>query len=166
MLPICLNLLHSLGGGVAGEVSGFLNRFPLQLYRASLTFSLNPAASRDGSQGLTLEAAVEASTLSLISRVLESFRDAGSAAGIDPTAVESLIGYDEHKKALAEDIRDAIALDQVMRKRRTIPQSEKETTWQNTDVDSHDKSKGNLLDDKIVRELKQALQCLNQNGDE
>ena len=166
MLPICLNLLHSLGGGVAGEVSGFLNRFPLQLNRASLTFSLNPTASTDSGQGLTLEAAVEASTLSLISRILESFKEAGPAAGIDPTAVEPLTGYDEHKKALAEDVRDALALDQAVRKKRTIPQSQKETTWQNTNVDSDDGSKGSLLDQKIVRELKQALQCLNQYGDE
>ena len=161
MLPLCLNLLHAVGGGVAGEVSSFLNAFPNQLNRASLALTSNPAYANEGAGMLTTKVAGEISTLSLISFVLASFRDAGASAGVDPTMIVPLDGFDAYKKALAEDVRDVVGQEYVSRKRRTVVDGERERGMQMSVKKKDGKIDGDALDTKILRDLRGALACLS-----
>ena len=160
MLPLCLNLLHAVGGGVAGEISSFLNAFENQLNHSSLALSANPAYASEGSGLLTTTMASELSTLSLISFILASFREAGASAGVDSTAIMMLAAFDEHKKAIAEDVRDVLAQDYAGRRKRTIPESERERAMQRNVKNKDGKLVGDALDSKIVRGLKGAVRCL------
>ncbi|OAP57903.1 hypothetical protein AYL99_08641 [Fonsecaea erecta] len=158
-LPLCLNLLHAVGGAIAPEISAFLNRFPNQLIRASTSLMLTPQTASTGTYALTLTTANEAATLALISRLLSSFRDAGASAAVDPTTILPLNGYDEHTKAIAEDLRDVLAMKEDTRQKFTVPTNEREVSWQNA-------KDGNMLDAKIVQELKIALTALSADDDQ
>ncbi|KAK5208286.1 hypothetical protein LTR41_006222 [Exophiala xenobiotica] len=159
ILPLCLNLLHGVGGAIAAEISAFLDQFPNQLARASTSFMLTPQTRADGTDALTLTVASEAATLALISHILSSYREAGASAAVDPTMVLSLKGYDEHRKAIAEDIRDVLALKNDARRKMTLPSDERELAWQNA-------KDGDKLDTKIVTELKIALTALGRDDDD
>lgn len=155
ILPICLNLLHSVGAPIAAEVSVFLNQFPKQLDRASTAFISEPQSKSRDSNAITLTVANEAATAALISFILSSYRSAGASAAIDPTMILSLTGYDEHKKALKEDISDVLNLSVQNLKMCIIPTTEKELHLAKTkDGDS------DLLTKKIQSELRNALTCL------
>ncbi|OAG38033.1 hypothetical protein AYO21_07755 [Fonsecaea monophora] len=158
-LPLCLNLLHAVGGAVAPEISAFLNRFPNQLIRASTSLMLTSQSAHGGAYALTLTVTNEAATLALISRILSSYRDAGASAAVDPTTILPLKGYDEHRKAIVEDLRDILAMKEEARRKLTIALDEKEVSWQNT-------KNGNVLDGKIVQELKMALAALSTDDDQ
>ncbi|KIX99139.1 uncharacterized protein Z520_04715 [Fonsecaea multimorphosa CBS 102226] len=158
-LPLCLNLLYAVGGAIAPEISAFLNRFPNQLIRASTSVMLTPQTANDETYVLTLTATNEAATLALISRLLSSFRDAGASAAVDPTTVLPLKGYDEHRKAISEDLRDLVAMKEEARRKLTVPTNEREVSWQNA-------KEGNILDAKIVQELKIALAALGTDDDQ
>ncbi|KAG9771836.1 hypothetical protein KCU88_g6273, partial [Aureobasidium melanogenum] len=157
-LPICLNLLHAVGGAIASEISSFLNQFPNQLVRASTSFMHSPQARANGTDVLTHTVASEAATLALLSRILASYREAGASAAVDPLTILPLNGYDEHRKAVAEDIRDILALKPDARKDMTIPTDPRELALQNS-------KDGDKLDGKIVKELKMALSALGQDDE-
>ena len=107
---------------------------------------LTPQTRADGADHLTLMVSSEAATLALISYILASYRGAGASAAVDPTSVASLKGYDEHKKVIAEDIKDVLALKPDTRKKMTLPMDEREKRWQNA-------KDGDRLDAKLVQEL-------------
>ncbi|KIW99484.1 uncharacterized protein Z518_11223 [Rhinocladiella mackenziei CBS 650.93] len=160
LLPLCLNLLHAVGGPIAAEISSFLNQFPNQLVRASTSFMLNlQTKAEEGTDVLTLTVAGEAGTLALISYILSSYRDAGASAAVDSTSILPLKGYDEHRKAIAEDVRDVLALKEDVRRKMTVPTDERELTWQTS-------KDGDKLDAKIVQELQMALASLGRDDDE
>ena len=77
LLPLFLNLLHSVGPPIAAEIAGVLNSFPQQLVRASNAFDTDIKSSI-----LTLSITSEAQTLAVITGILDIFRDAGASAGI------------------------------------------------------------------------------------
>ncbi|EXJ93279.1 hypothetical protein A1O1_01671 [Capronia coronata CBS 617.96] len=159
LLPLCLNLLHAVGGAMAPEISSFLNQFPNQLLRASTSFMLSPQSRAEGTDVLTLALASEAATLALLSRMLEAYREAGASAAIDPLTVLPLKGYEEHRKAIAEDIRDVLALKDDNRRAMTIPTDEKEFGLQTS-------KEGDKLDSRIVRELKMAVVALGEDDED
>lgn len=153
ILPICVNLLHCVGAPVAAEVSAFLNQFPNQLSRANSAF-IPAAQSRSGSSDVvTWTAANEAATLALISFILESFRRAGASAAVDPSGVQPLLGYDEDKKVLAEDISDLVGATTSSLKNRIVATNENEISLARED-------NGEGLVKKTVSELRNALTCL------
>jgi len=120
---------------------------------------LTPQTRADGTDVLTLTVASEAATLALISHILSSYREAGASAAVDPTMVLSLKEYDEHRKAIAEDIRDVLALKNDARRKMTLPSDERELAWQSA-------KDGDKLDTKIVTELKIALTALGRDDDD
>lgn len=77
LLPLFLNLLHSVGPPIAAEIAGVLNSFPQQLARASNAFDTDTKSSV-----LTLSITSEAQTLAVITGILDTFREAGASAGI------------------------------------------------------------------------------------
>lgn len=157
ILPLCLNLLHAVGGAIAGEVASFLNQFPNQLNRASSAFMARPLGNSEDSGLLTFTLASEAATLALISYILNCFRGAGASAAVDPTAIPPLAGYDEHRAALVDDIRDVIQQKDTIRQSTIVATDSRELKWQRS-------KDGDILDKKIVQQLRQALLCLP--GDE
>jgi nuclear pore complex protein Nup188 len=170
ILPLCLNLLHSVGRPMAGEIAAFLNQFPEQLARASGAFAFN-AASRDPAAGaVSLSLAAEATTLALISHVLSSYRIAGASAGVDSFDIPILTRYDEleSKKALKADVEELVSRKAFLRS-RIVATSERELSWAKTKSKLTAKEQGggeaeNVLEGKIAAELRSALLCL-KGGD-
>ncbi|KAF7502876.1 hypothetical protein GJ744_004971 [Endocarpon pusillum] len=170
ILPLCLNLLHSVGRPMASEIAVFLNQFPNQLLRASTAFTYN-AASKDPTAGaVSLSLAAEATALALISHVLSSYRVAGASAGVDSFEIPILTHYDEpeNKKALKADIEELIGRRAFLRS-RIVATSERELVWAKTKMKDKDKDRSggdaeNVLEAKIVTELKSAMVCL-KGGD-
>ena len=159
LLPLCLNLLHAVGGVLAPEISAFLNQFPDQMVRASTAMMPKPPTKASGTDVLTLTVASEAATLALLSYGLSSFRDAGASAAVDSTTILPLKGYDEHRNAIVEDLRDLLAMNEQARRKITVPIDEKELSWQNLSGDDQ-------LDSKIVRELRIAVAALSRDVDD
>ena len=174
-LRISLNLLDSIGGGIASEVSVFLNAFSKQLIRASRSFAADDTKD-EGSDGLTLGAATEVHNLSLISFILEQFRLAGASSAVDPAQILSLENFDEHRKAIAGDISDILAQDLVYRFRRIVPTNEVEAVWAKQKVGKQEldgqgkakreKPRDSVLGQKILKALESAKLCLGGDGDE
>lgn len=171
-LKIALNLLDAIGGGVAGEVSAFLNQYPQQLSRASLALSANMTKS-EGSDGLTLGVACELANLSLLSYILDSFRLAGASSAVDPSQILALADFDEHRRALSADLQDVIGQELRFRLRRLVPTNDTESVWAKKRVRDARKDtaevilpQSTVLDQKVLKELKDALRCLPTDGDE
>jgi nuclear pore complex protein Nup188 len=151
ILPLCLNLLHSMGRPMASEISAFLNQFPHQLTKASTAFSYSSfSQNSDGSKGvISLASANEATTMALISHILAKYRAAGASAGVDSLDIPNLEGYDEHRKVLAEEIEDLLGRS-AMLKARIVATDAKEQVW----------LKDGTLERKITEELRFASMCL------
>ena len=158
ILPLCLNLLHSVGRAMAGEVAVFLNQFPAQLARASKAFQFHGGAG----EPLTLVRANEGAVLALISRVLDEYRQAGASAGVDAFDVPALEGYDEEKAAVADDVREILVGGRL--RVGVVAVTEKELAWQR--AGDGQKGKGgkekprDKLEGAIVAELGNVLACL------
>jgi nuclear pore complex protein Nup188 len=162
-LRITLNLLDAIGSGVAVEAANFVGQFPLQLTRASLSFSTS-INRVSGSEGLTLGAACELANLSLISFVLERFRLAGASSAVDSTQILPLDGFDEHKAGIANDLKDVLDQEVQFRLKREVPTNEVEMAWSRAKV-----AKGEmqtLLDKKITKEVEDARKCLLPDGED
>jgi nuclear pore complex protein Nup188 len=151
ILPLCLNLLHSVGRPMAAEISAFLNQFPSQLNNASTAFSYSAfSQSKDASEGvISLASAKEATNMALISHILAEYRAAGASAGVDALDIPNLEGYDEHRKVLAEEIEDLVGQPVTLRA-RIVAMDTKEQAW----------LKDGRLERKIIEELKCAAMCL------
>jgi nuclear pore complex protein Nup188 len=151
ILPLCLNLLHSVGRPMAAEISAFLNQFPSQLNNASTAFSYSTfSQSKDASEGvISLTSAKEATNMALISHILAEYRAAGASAGVDALDIPNLEGYDEHRKVLAEEIEDLVGQPVTLRA-RIVAMDTKEQAW----------LKDGRLERKIIEELKCAAMCL------
>lgn len=145
ILPLVLNLLNAVGGPAAPEVSNFVNAFPKQLARLSSAFR---PRHEPGQGFLTLSLAKEVSTMSLISYILDDFRNAGASAAVDPTSIQELKGFDENKASLSSDIREHLALDKNVLQKKVVPATAGEEVL------------GNKLVDQVIGELKSALVCL------
>ena len=153
ILPLTLNLLHAVGAPMAAEISSFLNAFPEQLVRAGSAFR-----PREG-DFITLSSAKESATLSLLSFMLDDYRNAGASAAVDPASIVPLTGFDEHKKALSADLQQHVDLDRGPLRSKIVPTSEKELAWH---------AGGKLvLTEKVLAEMKMALACLGSadNGE-
>ena len=171
ILPICLNLLSGVGGPIAGEVSDFLNQFPNQLRRVTLSLSGAPDQQNVGGGILTLPLVREIATISLISYILNSYRQAGASAGVDAEAISLLSEFGAGRAKLGEDVRMALHQDAKDRVRRSTGTTEKEvemSRWRDIEIDVQgrkEKKLVNPLDDKIVEQLRQARVCLGVDGE-
>lgn len=152
-LPLCLNLLYHVIR-MAPEVSAFLNQFDSQLARAADSF----AAS--SSRRISLSVASEASSLALISVILDRFRAAGASVGVDAQAIQHL-KWD--RAQVKEDIEELLERKQNLRARIT-PTTEKEVELARKKPVNPASAAENRLEEKIVAELSAALLCLG--GDE
>lgn len=154
ILPLCLNLLHSVGRAMAGEVAAFLNQFPAQLARASKAFRFHGGAG----EPLTLVLANEGAVLALVSRLLREYRLAGASAGVDAFEVPKLEGYDEEKAAVVDDIKEILVGGRL--RVGAVAVTEKELAWQGVRAGSGDGKGKDKLEAAIAAELGNVLACL------
>ncbi|KAF2451907.1 hypothetical protein P171DRAFT_401742 [Karstenula rhodostoma CBS 690.94] len=108
ILPLCLNLLLSVGAPIAAEISSFLNAFPEQLQRSS-----NALNSRHVGK-ITLNLASETHSLALISSIIDAVKVAGVREGVQPGDVAPL---DWDKENVKEDIEGWVGRMGALRER-------------------------------------------------
>jgi nuclear pore complex protein Nup188 len=160
ILPLLLNLLHSVGPPLAAEVAAALNNFPHQLDRASGVFATT--SSKDANADyITLSIASEAVTLSLIVAILHTFREAGSSAAIVGSAIEE-VKWD--KVQVKEDVEAALQNRRSLRERIT-PTKEREEAWSRAKPTVEGSEGENKLEEKIVEEMRSVLGILEGNGE-
>jgi nuclear pore complex protein Nup188 len=156
ILPLCLNLLLSVGPPIAGEISSFLNQYPEQLLRASQSINSNPS-SRAHTTKITLSIASEAHSLSLISAIIENVRKQGPKLGIQANDVAPL---EWDKENVKEDLEGWLSRKGALRE-RIIAMDEREVEMISR------KGRGdeglNELEDRVVGEFENAGKCLGLN---
>ncbi|KAH3978635.1 hypothetical protein HBH51_063050 [Parastagonospora nodorum] len=153
ILPLCLNLLLSVGPPIAGEISSFLNQYPEQLLRASQAINSSPS-SRAHSTKITLSIASEAHSLSLVSAIIENVRKQGPKLGIQANDVAPL---DWDKENVKEDIESWLSRKGALRE-RIVAMDEREVEMLSRKGRSD--ASLNELEDKVLAELEDAGRCL------
>lgn len=144
-LPLCLNLLDSVGPPIAAEVAAFLSSFPEQLRRAERSLQNEAPSPKNPRAGaVTLSLVSEAHSLTMIAMILSSDAARGAAEGI--TDVPTL-SYDvESVKALVE----ALSRGKRSLSDRITPLSPLEERWARTPVSG---ASDNLLMEKVFKEV-------------
>ncbi|KAK8189019.1 nucleoporin subcomplex protein binding to Pom34-domain-containing protein [Phyllosticta capitalensis] len=163
ILPLCLNILVAVGPAVASEVAAFLNQFPEQLARASgcLNPRITPTAKDPNAGGVTIGFAAEAHSLSLISLVLDRYRQENpELASVDGGMLE--LKWD--KAAVKEDIEGWVQGRRSLRE-RIVPVTEKEVELLGKKPVEENSSCETRLEERVLGELRQALECLQAGGE-
>jgi nuclear pore complex protein Nup188 len=100
--------------------------------------------------------ALEASSLALVSTILQKFRDAGPGAGVDVQEVQQL-KWD--KERVKDDIEALLEKRAVLRA-RIAATNEKELLMARQEPVNRSSGSENLLEEKIVKELQTVVTCL------
>ncbi|KAL5119809.1 hypothetical protein ACEQ8H_002170 [Pleosporales sp. CAS-2024a] len=153
ILPLCLNLLLSVGAPIAGEISSFLNQYPEQLLRASQALNSTPS-SRTRSTKITLHIASEAHSLSLVSTIIDNVRKQGPKLGIQANEVVPL---DWDKENVKEDIESWLSRKGALRE-RIIAMDEREVEMLGKKGQTD--ASLNELENRVLAELEDAGRCL------
>ena len=155
LLPLFLNLLHSVGPPIAAEIAGVLNSFPQQLARASNAFDTDTKSS-----ALTLSITSEAQTLAVITGILDTFRDAGASAGI----VGADVAQVEWVRAQVKDDIEIWLSKRVVLRDTIVPTTESEELLLR--MPAQRKGDANSrLEERIVNGMKEVLVLLG-NGEQ
>lgn len=157
-LPLCLNLLYHVNRA-APEVAAFLNQFEGQLNRAAEAFAGGhaPVASTQSAKKISLAMATEASSLALISFILQRYREAGASTGVDGQAIQEL-KWD--KGQVKDDIEELLGRRPSLRA-RIVATNEKELEMARQKPQNAASGAESRLEEKIVEELTAALTCLS-----
>lgn len=154
ILPLCLNLLLSVGPPIAGEISSFLNQYPEQLQRASQSINSSPS-SRSHTTKITLSIASEAHSLALVSAIIDNVRRQGPKLGIQANDVAPL---DWDKENMKEDIESWLSRKGALRE-RVVAMTERDVEMLGRKV-GHGDDALNELEARIVAELEDTGRCL------
>lgn len=160
ILALSLNLLHALGPPLAAEVAAALNNFPHQLDRASGVFATTSSNDANADH-ITLSIASEAVTLSLITTILHTFREAGSSAAIVGSMVEE-VKWD--RAQVKEDVEAALQKRESLRERITAT-NEREEIWSRAKPSSEGSEAETRLEEKVVEEMRSVLGLLEDYGE-
>ncbi len=163
ILPLLLNLLHAVGPPLAAEIAGTLNTFPHQLNRAGTVFTSTPSnSSNDPSRDyITLGTVSEAVTLSLITTILQTFREAGSSVGIVSSAVEE-VKWD--RTQVKEEAEEHLQRRGALRD-RIVATNEREESWTRAKPEQESSGAENKLEEKLVEELRTVVGILNGDSE-
>jgi nuclear pore complex protein Nup188 len=151
ILPLCLNLLLSVGPPVAGEISAFLNQYPSQLSRAGLALN-SSSSSRTPSFKITLSVASETHSLALISTIIDNVRKQGPKLGIQANDVAPLEWDRENVK---EDVESWLSRRGALVE-KVVAMDERELEL----VARKGRGEGSELEERVVGELEDAGRCL------
>lgn len=154
ILPLCLNLLLSVGPPIAAEISSFLNQFPEQLLRASSALTSSPS-SRTAAPKITLSTASETHSLALISTIIENVRKQGPKLGIQANEI-SLLDWD--KENVKEDVESWLSRKGTLRE-RIVAVDEREAEMISRKKGASDDVLSEL-EEKVLVELEDAGRCL------
>ncbi|KAH6625132.1 nucleoporin subcomplex protein binding to Pom34-domain-containing protein [Boeremia exigua] len=148
LLPLCLNLLLSIGPPIAAEISSFLNQFPEQLARASAAINASPS-SRFTATKITLAVASETHSLALIAAILENTRKQAPKLGVQDVA---LLDWD--RENVKEDVESWLSRKSALRE-RVVAVDERE-------VEMLGRKRGDLneLEERVLGELEDVGRCL------
>jgi nuclear pore complex protein Nup188 len=151
ILPLCLNLLLSVGPPIAAEISSFLNQYPEQLTRASFSINSNPS-SRSSATKITLSVASETHSLALISAIIDNVRKQGPKLGIQANDVAPL-NWD--RENIKEDVESWLSRKGALRE-RIVAMDEREV-----EMAAKGRAEGaSELEARVVGELEDAGRCL------
>jgi nuclear pore complex protein Nup188 len=156
ILPLCLNLLLSVGPPIAGEISSFLNQYPEQLLRASQSINSNPS-SRTHTTKITLSIASEVHSLALVSAIVENVRKQGPKLGIQANDVAPL---EWDKENVKEDLEGWLSRKNALRE-RIVAMDEREVEMLGRKGRGDEAS--NELEDRVIGEFEDAGRCLGLN---
>lgn len=153
LLPLCLNLLLSVGAPIAAEISAFLNQFPAQLARASSSLASSSSGPvRGASPRITLSLASETHSLALLSAILDDVRAAAPRLGLQAADIAPL---DWDREAVKEDVEGWLSRKSALRE-RVVAGDEREVEMLGRRKDNDG---GNELEERVVRELEAARRC-------
>ncbi|KAF2822134.1 hypothetical protein CC86DRAFT_358211 [Ophiobolus disseminans] len=151
ILPLCLNLLLSVGPPIAGEISSFLNQYPTQLTRASLSLNSSPS-SRTQTSKITLSVASETHSLALISSIIDNVRKQGPKLGIQANDVAPL---DWDRENVKEDVESWLSRKGALRE-KVVAMDERELQL----IGRSGPEGASELEERVVVELEDAGRCL------
>lgn len=157
MLPLLLNLLDAIGPPIAAEVAAALNRFPHQLSLSSNAFADHARGSHISDSCITLSMATEAHDIALIISMLRTFREAAASAALQPEDIDE-IKWDSAQ--VKEDV-ESMLQDPTGLRRRIVASSKREEAWSQTTPSTEGKGCGNLLEEKVVAELRDLVGILS-----
>jgi nuclear pore complex protein Nup188 len=156
-LPLCLNLLDTVGPGIAGDVAAFLNEFPEQLRRAETALeNVAPSMRNPHAGAITLGLVSEAHSLCVIGVILESDTLKGAAEGINSADVPTLeFDYRKVKDDGAGLMRQRTSLAS-----RIVAVGPREEAWKAEDGGA---GADNVLMGMIVKEIGQLIDAFGDS---
>jgi nuclear pore complex protein Nup188 len=152
ILPLLLNLLHSVGASIATEVALFLNQFPHLLAQSAAAFDA-PEHSRTTlprqMKYISLAVCSEVHSLALIVYILNGFRE--QLQGIQEVPdVKWDLG------AVGENVEFWLG-SRVLLRERIVPMGERDVEWKGRKLDQKAEGKGlgcaDRLEEKCVLEM-------------
>ncbi|KAF7864045.1 hypothetical protein EAF04_007010 [Stromatinia cepivora] len=151
ILPLILNLLHSVGASIATEVALFMNQFPHLLAQSAAAFDA-PESSRTTSisqpKHICLSVASEVHSIALIVYILNGFREQLLGIQVVPEV-------DWDLGAVAENVEFWLGSRAVLRE-RIVPMGDKELEWRGKKIEAGKAGALGCLDrleDKVVIEM-------------
>ena len=161
MLPLLLNLLNAIGPPIAAEVAAALNRFPQQLFQSSNAFANHSRGSSIAEGYMTLSMATEAHNIALISSMLRSFREAAASAALQAGDIEE-VKWDSAQ--VKEDVESTLQ-DRAGLRLRIVATSKREEGWSRTKPPTEGRGNENMLEEKVVDELRGLVGILSVDGE-
>ena len=161
ILPLLLNLLNAIGPPMAAEVAASLNNFPHQLVHASGAFAANARSSNTSQGYLTLSMATEAHDMALIVSILNSIREAGASAAVLAGDIEE-VKWDTAQ--VKEDVEGWLQ-DRGALRSKIVATNKREEAWLLTKPSREGKGNENLLEEKVVDELRHVVGVLTGSGE-
>lgn len=159
LLPLLLNLLTALGPPLGAEVAAALNNFPSQLARASSVFGSN-TRNEPNADYITLCMASEAQSLSLVTTILQNFREAGASASVIASQIED-VKWD--RAQVKEDAESWLQSREGLRD-RIVPSNEREEAWSQAKPAQADGGSQNRLEEKVVDEMRAIVAVLGSSN--
>lgn len=161
MLPLLLNLLNAIGAPIAAEVAATLNRFPQQLSLSSNAFANHSRGSNIAEGYMTLSMAIEAHEIALIVSMLGTFREAAASAALQASDIEE-VHWDSAQ--VKEDVESTLQ-DRAGLRVRIVATTKREEEWSRTKPSLQGRGHENLLEEKVVDELRNLVGILSSDGD-
>lgn len=165
ILPLCLSILFHTNGA-APEIVNFLNQFDAQLNRAGDSLAISKSGllssgsdeSTSMSERISLSMVSEVAHLALLTQIIRRLKLAGAAIGLDPTTLNDL----KWDKAQVKMDVESLLEKRSLLKSRIAPADEKELRMLRRSPTNTDSDCDNELEERIVKELRNALLCLDE----
>ena len=161
VLPFLLNLLNAIGPPIAAEVAATLNRFPHQLLLSSSAFADQSRGPNNAEGHMTLSMATEGHEIALIISMLGTYREAAASAALQAGDIEE-VKWDSAQ--VKEDV-ESILQDRPGLRARIVATSRREEGWSQTKPSTDGGGSENMLEGRIVSELRALVSILSTEGE-